>query len=97
MDIYTQTPKLIDTKCKILNTLLSWFLGYGAYIIALSIWWSYNWYFAISALLLSFILIGILRSKLLYSSIPKVQQELAYSDKDISSWYLYLYICPKAQ
>jgi hypothetical protein len=94
MEIYTQTPQPRTKGCKILHFLLSGFLSFGTYLITLGVWFMYNWYYALSALLLAFILIGILRSKLLHSSVPKVQQEFTYSDKDIAAWYLHMYICP---
>ena len=94
MEIYTQTPQPPNKACKILHLLLSGFLSYGIYLITAVVWWQYNWYYALSALLLSFVLMGILRSKLLHSSIPKVQQEFTYSDKDIIGWYLHRYVCP---
>ena len=94
MELYTQTPHPPNQGCKLLHLLFSGFLCYGAVIIAIGVWWLYNWYYALSALLLAFILIGILRSKLLHSSIPKVQQEFTYSDKDIAAWYLHMYVCP---
>lgn len=96
MEIYTQTPAPPNRGCKLLQIVLAAFLSYGAYLFALGAWWLYNWYYALSAFLLAFILIGILRSKLLHSSIPRVQQEFTYSDKDIAAWYLHIYICPKA-
>lgn len=94
MEIYTQTPQPPTKGCKLLHFLLSGFLSFGTYLITLGVWVMYNWYYALSALLLAFILIGILRSKLLHSSVPKVQQEFTYSDKDIAAWYLHMYICP---
>lgn len=94
MEIYTQTPTPSTKVCKLLYTLLWISLSYGAIIITAIVWWLFNWYYALSSLLLAFILIGIIRSKLLHSSIPKVQQEFTYSDKDISAWYLHMYVCP---
>jgi len=94
MDLYTQTPIPPNKQCKLLHTLLSMFLSYGTYIITALVWFLYNWYYALSALLLAFVLIGILRSKLLHSSIPKSQQEFTYSDKDIAAWYLHRHVCP---
>ncbi len=94
MNLYTQTPELPNRPCRLLKSLLAVFLSYGAVIITLGIWWLYNWYYALSCLLLAFILIGIVRSKLLHSSVPKAQQEFTYSDKDIAAWYLHRYICP---
>ncbi|PHR57823.1 MAG: hypothetical protein COA44_04940 [Arcobacter sp.] len=85
---------LPNKKCKLLRLLLTFFLSYGIYLITACVWYFYNWYYALSALLLSFVLMGILRSKLLHSSIPTAQQEFTYSDKDIAAWYLHRYVCP---
>ncbi len=94
MELYTQTPQPPNTQCKVLHILLWIILSYGAYLGAAGVWWFYNWYYALSVLLLAFILIGIVRSKLLHSSIPKVQQEFTYTDKDISAWFLHTHLCP---
>ncbi|MDF1881848.1 hypothetical protein JHD50_11150 [Sulfurimonas sp. MAG313] len=94
MNIYTQTPIPPNKQCKLLQIALALFLSYGIYLITAIIWFFYNWYYALSSLLLSFVLMGIVRSKLLHASIPKVQQEFTYSDKDISSWYVHRYVCP---
>ncbi len=94
MELYTQTPQPPNTPCKILHLCLWILLSYGAYLSAAAVWLLYNWYYALSVLLLAFILMGIIRSKLLHSSIPKVQQEFTYSDKDIAAWFLHAYLCP---
>jgi len=94
MEIYTQTPIPPNKGCKLLHFLLTNVLSFGIYIITAIVWFIYNWYYALSAFLLAYILMGILRSKLLHSSIPKTQQEFTYSDKDIAAWYLHMYLCP---
>lgn len=94
MEIYTQTPTPPNKGCKLLHFILTTILSYGIYIITLLILFIYNWYYALSAFLLAYILMGILRSKLLHSSIPKVQHEFTYTDKDIAAWYLHMYVCP---
>lgn len=94
MEIYTQTPTPPTKICKLLHLLLTGFLSFGPYLMAIGTWWLYNWYYALSVLLLAFILIGILRSKLLHSSVPRVQHEFTYSDKDIAAWYLHMFVCP---
>lgn len=94
MEIYTQAPQPPNKECKLLHLLLANTLSFGIYIITAAVWFVYNWYYALSAFLLAYILMGILRSKLLHSSIPKVQQEFTYSDKDIAAWYLHRYVCP---
>ena len=94
MEIYTQTPIPPNKGCKLLHFLLANALSFGTYIITAIVWFIYNWYYALSAFLLAYIIMGILRSKLLHSSIPKSQQEFTYSDKDIAAWYLHMYVCP---
>lgn len=97
MEIYTQTPEPPNKICRLLTLALASFLSYGTYFFAAAAWWFYNWYYALSALLLAFILIGILRSKLLHTFIPRVQQEFTYSDKDIAAWYLHSTLCFEAE
>ncbi len=97
MEIYTQTPSPPNKVCRLLTIALALFLSYGAYLFAVVAWWFYNWYYALSAFLLAFILIGILRSKLLHAFIPRVQQEFTYSDKDIAAWYLHMTLCSEAE
>jgi hypothetical protein len=94
MDFYTQTPTPPNTTCKILHFLLSSFLSFGVYLIAAIVWLMVNWYYALFALLLSYVLMGIVRSKLLHHSIPLSQQEFTYSDNDIAAWVLHRYLCP---
>lgn len=94
MDFYTQTPTPPTKACKALHLLLSNALRFGVYVIAAVTWWLYNWYYALFALLFSFVLMGIIRSKMLHLSIPSVQHEFTYSDKDIAAWFLHRYLCP---
>ena len=94
MEIFTQTPTLPNRGCKLLSFALANALHYGIYLITAAVWFIYNWYYALSAFLLAYIIMGILRSKLLHSSIPMVQQEFTYTDKDIAAWYLHKYVCP---
>lgn len=82
------TPTLPTKKCRILARLLGWILSYGYFAVALIVWWKLDWFFAIAIVLLGFILMGIVRSKLRNDSIPPAQREYAYDDYAIASWYL---------
>lgn len=82
------TPTLPTRGCRMAARLVAWALSYGHYAIALAVWWKFDWFFAIAILLLGFILLGIIRSKLRNDSIPPSQREFPYDDYAIASWYL---------
>jgi len=73
--------------------VLGWTLSYGNYLIALGVWWIFDWFIAIGVLLLGMIVFGIIRSKLRNDSIPPAQRELSYSDYAIATWYLSRHHC----
>ena len=97
LELIQPTPTLYSKKCKILTKLLSYTLSYFHYVFALLIWYMYDYFFAISALLLSFIVMGIVRSKLRNLSIPLKQQEYQYSDSAIATWFMARVICLESQ
>ncbi|AFV97898.1 hypothetical protein B649_07930 [Candidatus Sulfuricurvum sp. RIFRC-1] len=73
--------------------VMGYSLSYGHYAIALLIWWKSDWFIAIGALLLGFIVFGIIRSKLRNDSIPPAQRETPYNDYAIATWYLSRITC----
>ena len=87
------TPKLHTKKCKLVAFILRLFLQFGTVIIGFIMWYLYDYFVAIAALLLSFIIIGIIRSKLRNSVIPASQREYQYSDKGIADWYMAKELC----
>lgn len=87
------TPTLPTRQCRLLARIIGYSLSYGNYCIGALIWWSYDWFMALGALLLGFILFGIIRSKLRNDSIPLAQRETPYSDYAIATWYLSRHHC----
>ncbi len=87
------TPTLYSKKCKFLAWALMALLKSANYIVALIIWYRFDYFFAIAGFLIGFIIMGIIRSKLRNSVIPLQQQEYHYSDKAIATWYLARRIC----
>lgn len=81
-------PSLPTRKCRLLARAFGFILSYGNYIIALLVWWQYDWFLALGSLLLGFIIFGIIRSKLRNASIPPSQREYPYDDYAIATWYL---------
>jgi hypothetical protein len=53
----------------------------------------YDYFMAFFALILSFIIMGIVRSKLRNSVIPPNQREYQYNDKGIADWYTAKELC----
>ncbi len=97
IDLIEPTPKLHSQKCKIISFLLKIFLQFTTVIIGLIVWYIYDYFLAIAALLLSFIIMGIIRSKLRNAVIPPQQREYQYNDQGIADWYIAKEICYETQ
>jgi hypothetical protein len=82
------TPEPVKPLCRIAARLLGWLLSYGTYLLSAAAWYLYDWFYAVAALLLGFILFGILRAKIRNSIIPVQQQEYRYSDQAIAKWFV---------
>ncbi len=93
IDMIESTPKLYSKKCKLISLLLRMFLQFSIYIIAIISWYIYDYFIAIATLLLSFVIIGIVRSKIRNSVIPFKQREYQYNDKGIADWFTAKEIC----
>ncbi len=87
------TPKLISTKCKLISLALRVFLQGTSIIIALLSWYIYDYFIAGATFLLTFIVMGIIRSKIRNSVIPIKQREYQYNDQGIADWFVAKEIC----
>ena len=88
-----ETPKLRSKKCKLLSFAIRIFLQFGTPFIGLTVWYLYDYFIAIATMLLSFIIMGIIRSKLRNDVIPPSQREYQYNDQGIADWYVAKTIC----
>lgn len=93
IDMIKPTPKLHSKKCKILAFALRMFLQYATLLSGLLAWIAYDYFIGGAVLLLAFIVMGIVRSKLRNSSIPATQREYQYNDKGIADWYASTHFC----
>lgn len=93
IDEIQPTPTFHDKKCKIFLYTLKIFLQFFSIIVTLLALYEYGYFIAFVILLITFLLMGIIRSKLRNSSIPLGQREYKYTDKEIASWYISKYIC----
>jgi len=87
------TPKLTTKKCKYISFLLRVFLQFTSYIVGLITWYYYDYFIAIALFLLSFIIMGIVRSKMMHSVIPSSQHEYNYNAQGIADWYTARELC----
>ncbi len=93
IDMIEPIPILYSKKCKVISFFIKIFLQFSIYIASLVTWFMYDYFIAIAVLLLSFIILGIVRSKIRNSVIPIKQREHQYSDRNIADWYTAKEIC----
>ncbi len=87
------TPSLTSKKCKYIAVAVEVALKTSIYLLTALAWIKYDYFAAIATLLLAFIVMGVLRSKMKVTSIPSKQLEFDYSDKDIAIWYTSKNLC----
>lgn len=93
IDPIETTPQIDSKRCKTLALILRIFLQFTTFIVGLTVWYIYDYFIAIASLLLSFIIMGIVRSKIRNSVIPLNQREFQYNDKEIANWYVAKELC----
>ncbi len=93
IELIEPTPELHSKKCKLIALALRLFLQFTTISVGLITWFFYDYFIAIASLLLTFIVMGIVRSKLRNSVIPPSQQEYQYNDQGIADWYTVKEIC----
>lgn len=93
IDLIEPTPKLHSKKCKLISLMLRLFLQFTTYIMAIIAWIMYDLFIGAAILILSYIVMGIVRSKIRNSVIPMSQREYQYNDKGIADWYTAKELC----
>ena len=93
IEMIEPTPKLKTKKCKMISFLIRVLLQYSIYIVTVITWYMYDFFISFLSLILSFIVVGIIRSKLRNSVIPIKQREYQYSDQGIADWYTARELC----
>lgn len=93
IELIQSPPKFQTKKCKAIAFGVRVFLEYTTYFLALLTWFFYNLFYAAAALLVSFLVMGIIRSKMRNASIPISQREFHYNDKGISDWFVGTWWC----
>jgi len=90
IELFIPTPKAKTSMEKILIFLLGSVLVFGAFIIAGFMWYIYDWFYGAVGLLLGYLLLGILSSKIRQYSVPSTQWEHKYNGYELARWYIYI-------
>jgi len=93
IDLIEQTPTIHTKRCKIIAFTVRIFLQFTTFVVGLIVWYLYDYFIAIASLLLSYIIMGIIRSKIRNSVIPPNQLEYQYNDKAIAEWFVAKELC----
>ena len=97
LELIEPTPRLHSTKCKITAFSIRVFLQFTTLISALTAWYLYDYFIAVATLLITFIVMGIIRSKMRNSVIPPHQREYAYTDEGIAAWFTAKELCIESE
>jgi len=97
IDLIEPTPKLHSKKCKIISFVIKIFLQFTTLTVGLTTWYLYDYFIAVATALVSFIIMGIVRSKLRNAVIPLKQREYQYNDQGIADWYTAKELCYEIQ
>ena len=87
IEMIEPTPKFTSKRCHTISLFVRIFLQFTTLFIALITWYLYDYFIAIATLLLTYIIMGIVRSKIRNSAIPSKQREYQYNDKGIADWF----------
>jgi len=87
------TPKLRTKKCKTVAFILKLLLQYTSFLVGVILWYKYDYFIGIGLFLFSLLVMGIIKSYLRNSVIPKSQQEYNYTDEGIATWYTARELC----
>jgi hypothetical protein len=87
------TPKLHSKKCQIISFFVRIFLQFTTLAVSLATWYLYDYFIALLTLVLTFIVMGIIRSKIRNYVIPPSQREYQYNDQGIADWYTAKELC----
>ena len=93
LEMIEPTPKIHSKKCRLISLALRILLQFSTILSTIIAWYIYDYFIAFFTMILSFIIVGIIRSKLRNSVIPVKQREYQYNDKGIADWYTARDIC----
>lgn len=92
-DFIEPVPQLHSSTCKTIAFVIGWSLTLFPYMLAILFFFLYDFFIALTALGITYLATGIIRSKLRILSIPPMQLEFNYDDMQIARWYTAKHLC----
>ena len=86
-------PNIQNRKCKLLHYFVYTILAYSPLMVGGYIWYKYDLYFSIMSILVLFLTMGIISSKMKNEAIPPSQIEFSHSTFEIAKWYVSKILC----
>jgi len=96
INLIEPTPVLHTKKCQLIALIIKLLLQFTPVLVALITWYVYDYFIAGAALLIMFVVVGIIRAKMRNSVIPLSQREYHYNDEGIAKWFTAKEICPNS-
>lgn len=93
IELIQPTPQLKTKRCRFLAKSIAVALFALPYIVTLLLWYSYDLFIGIVGFGLTYLITGIVRSKLRTLAIPPHQLEYNYSDSAIAIWFAAKRLC----
>ncbi len=93
LELIEPTPVLQSKKCRLLALLTALLLQYTPYMTTLYAFFAYDAFIAFVTFIFSYLVVGIIRSKMRLLSLPRAQFEMTYTDKAIATWYVAKRLC----
>ena len=87
------TPKMEGIKCKMLASAIFFGLTLLPLLLALYLWYSYDWVIGVAFGLFFYLISSIVGSKMRQISVPADQRERSLSSMDIAKWYTKYHFC----
>jgi hypothetical protein len=97
LEIIKPTPVLHSKKCKITAFIIKILLQFSTPLAAFIAWYLYDYFVAGATLLIAFLIMGIIRSKMRNSVIPPNQREYHYTDEGIAVWFTAKELCIESE
>jgi hypothetical protein len=97
LELIEPTPVLKSKKCQFTAFMIRILLQFTTPAAALISWYLYDYFVAGATLLVTFIMMGIIRSKMRNSVIPPHQREYTYNDEGIATWFTAKELCIESE
>lgn len=90
IELFIAVPKPKNRKEKYRVNALGFLLTYGSLMVGGIVWLMFDWFYAVAFTLVSYLILGIIMSKLAQANVPWAQWEHRYNGFELAAWVLLL-------